>query len=79
MYPCTYSQIKFTICIFVSPFAGMSPPCRKRIQIQSWGSNRERDADYNAWDPVVWYSQRGYNVSEMIKAPGEQIVFRRRD
>ncbi len=25
----------------------------------------------NRWDPVAWFSQHGYNVSEMIKAPGE--------
>ena len=25
----------------------------------------------NRWDPVLWYSQHGYNVSEMIKAPGK--------
>jgi len=23
----------------------------------------------NRWDPVLWYSRHGYNVSEMIKAP----------
>lgn len=28
----------------------------------------------NRWDPVLWYSQHGYNVSEMIKAPGKTIV-----
>ena len=63
--------------MLLSIFVGMSPPCRKRIQIGSWGNQRERDADYNAWDPVVWYSQHGYNVSEMIKAPGKRNRFRR--
>ena len=28
----------------------------------------------NRWDPVIWYSQHGYNVSEMIKAPGTYLI-----
>ena len=27
----------------------------------------------NRWDPVLWYSRHGYNVSEMIKAPGKTM------
>ena len=56
----------------------MSPPCRKRVHIQphrQWdtiSNEQQANPDYNAWDPVVWYSQHGYNVSEMIKAPGKQ-------
>ena len=29
----------------------------------------------NRWDPVLWYSRHGYNVSEMIKAPGKVHIF----
>lgn len=56
----------------------MGPPCKQRSQAEIWNENPQQDLDYevqsstvsNRWDPVAWYSQHGYNVSEMIKAPG---------
>lgn len=57
----------------------MGPPCKQRSQLESWKVNSLlQDQDYeeqsstvsNRWDPVAWYSQHGYNVSEMIRAPG---------
>ena len=35
----------------------------------------EMDIDENRWDPVTWFSQRGYNVTEMINAPGKYGFF----
>jgi hypothetical protein len=36
---------------------------------------RKNKTTNNQWDPVKWYSQHGYNVTEMIKAPGKQFFF----
>ena len=30
--------------------------------------------DNDRWDPVTWFSQRGYNVTQMIYAPGKKKI-----
>ena len=56
----------------------MGRPCRKRYQnrvpVDEEPPEPEVEVDdnevNNRWDPVTWYGRHGYNVSEMIKAPG---------
>ena len=46
-----------------------------KLSIKDPDYNSEEDPDVsinsNRWDPVTWFSQRGYNVTQMIDAPGK--------
>ena len=46
----------------------MGRPCINRGRSATKQSDEEQD--YSKWDPVKWFSQRGYNVTQMIHAPG---------
>ena len=46
----------------------MGRPCINRGRAATKPSEDEQD--YSKWDPVKWFSQRGYNVTQMIHAPG---------
>ena len=46
----------------------MGRPCINRGRAATKQSEEEQD--YSKWDPVKWFSQRGYNVTQMIHAPG---------
>ena len=47
----------------------MGRPCINR----SATKKSDEEQDYSKWDPVKWFSQRGYNVTQMIHAPGMKI------
>ena len=49
----------------------MGRPCINRGRSATKKSDEEQD--YSKWDPVKWFSQRGYNVTQMIHAPGMKI------
>ena len=49
----------------------MGRPCINRGRSATKQSDEEQD--YSKWDPVKWFSQRGYNVTQMIHAPGMKI------
>ena len=50
-------------------FYKMGRPCINR----SATKKSDEEQDYSKWDPVKWFSQRGYNVTQMIHAPGMKI------
>ena len=52
-------------------FYKMGRPCINRGRSATKQSDEEQD--YSKWDPVKWFSQRGYNVTQMIHAPGKKI------
>ena len=65
-------------CVTLMRTGEMGPPCKQRSQLENWSETLEEHSESstvtNRWDPVVWYSQHGYNVSEMITAPGNKII-----
>ena len=59
---------RFFLCCSETIIVKMGRPCINRGRAATKKSEEEQD--YSKWDPVKWFSQRGYNVTQMIHAPG---------
>ena len=54
----------------------MGPPCKQRNRLVDQQEQEESTTTVsNSWNPVDWYTRNGYNVSDMINAPGKPLAY----